>query len=37
MTIKEIEELKDSELIELYNLIEEYLNYLKKEGETHDN
>lgn len=33
MTRKEIEELTDEELLELYKIIENYEKYLEKEGE----
>lgn len=36
MTRKEIEELTDEELIELYKIIENYEFYLEKEGGQND-
>lgn len=36
MSKKDIEELKDDELIELYKNIVDFIDYLKKESESND-
>ena len=36
MTKKDIEDLSDSELLNLYKLIDDFISYLEKEGEKED-